>query len=150
MIANRDSYGRGIRVMVLIILPLTLLAWSILIWQDAEESSSLAQSIANNALPLYAFSTIPGALLSALHTRILAGMKTEGGFDLQMKSASIGSFLGAALAGVLSIVLFRTLNPGLWPFWVWGAVWDWSTACFAPALNGSAEEPLATPESNET
>src|SRR5690349_14158468 len=113
MIVDRLSYRRGIWLMVLVILPLSLFAWSIIIWRDPEESSSLAQSIANNALPLYAFSIVPGVLLSALHTKVLLALQRGSDFNLHLTSASIGTLMGAILAGVLSIALFRTLNPVL-------------------------------------
>lgn len=108
--------------MVLLVLPMTLLAWSILMWRDPEETSSLAQTIANNAVPLYVFSLIPGVLLSVLHTKALGTRHENGGSDFYLKSALIGALTGTMLAVMLSIALFRTLNPALWQMWLWGAM----------------------------
>jgi hypothetical protein len=107
--------------MILLILPLSLLVWSLVIWRDPEDSSTFVQSIANNALPLYAFSIIPGVLASALHTKLLIAAQSRSDIPLQLKSASLGTLLGVALAGFLSLLLFRTVSPELWPLWAWGA-----------------------------
>lgn len=118
--ARRITYSRGIWVMALVILPSTLLAWSIVIWGDPEESSTLSKSIANNALPLYAFSIFPSMLISTLHTKILIAAQNGSDINLYLRSVATGTLLGLVLAGILSVMLFQTLNPTLWPLWAWG------------------------------
>jgi hypothetical protein len=113
------GYGRGIRLMLLGVMPASLLAGSFLILSDPEDSGTLFQTIANNALPLYVLSIIPGALISAMHTRLMGDMS---GRDIPtyLRSAFLGVILGLALGSLLSLVLFRTPNSALWPIWAWG------------------------------
>jgi hypothetical protein len=115
------GYGRDIRRMTILILPVTLLGWSFVLWRDPEESSTLLQTIGNNGLPLYVFSIIPAMLISALHTKLLLVLQRERHWSEHLGSALLGTVLGSALAGLLSVLLFRTIRTELWPLWAWGA-----------------------------
>ncbi len=117
---SRSSYVRGVRLMALVVLPLSLLAAAIMISLDPEESASLGNVIANNAIPLYAFGLVPAVLFSMLHSRAMSNLGDQKRSHLRLYSAGLGLVGGIAISLLLSLILFRTVSTTLWLLWVWG------------------------------
>jgi len=117
------AYRAGILVMTLLVMPISLLSESVLLWLDPKETSDLVGVILFNAIPLYVLDLLPGIVVAVLVIRLglpgrmLASMRTRPRLVL------LGSVFGGVTAGLAGLLLITDLRVALylWPHVAWGA-----------------------------
>lgn len=119
---SAPRYGRGVILMIAVVLPLTLLILSVLLWMDSEETTALPLVLANNGLGLLLISALPAVAVSLLHTQLLQRDVRRRVNRVRLRSVAYGALLGLALGIGVSVFTFATVSSQLSLLYLWGTV----------------------------